>query len=103
MLTEEQIEAFRTSHGRIAHVVGKAGWEVVFRKPTRNEYKRFRAIANDPAQVANCQEVLARACIVYPEKATEFDALLDDFPGIPEACGKALGELCGMQTEESTK
>ncbi len=103
MLTKDQIAEFEATHKRIAHVVGKDdAWECVFRRPTRAEFKRFRAQLHNDEQKADAQENLARSCVVHPP-ATGFDALLEDFPAIPEACGKALGELAGFAVNQSAK
>ena len=103
MLTEDQVKELETKYGRVAHVVGAGGkWEVVFRKPARAEYKRFRSMSHNPSTVADAQETLCRACVVHPSKEA-FDALLEDWPGICEAAGKALSELAGIAVDESVK
>lgn len=110
MLTQEQLQELETAHGRIARVVGKPypkigedatkappAWEVVYRQPKRAEVKMFRAknSKNDPESV----EALARQCVVFPSKEA-FDALLDEWPAIPEASAEALGRLMGVQVKE---
>ena len=101
-LTSEQVQEFEAKHGRIAHVRGKDGaWECVFRKPKRAEYKRFRALAVSDSK-AEAQEWLALATCVYPD-ATALEALLDNYPGIPEAAAGKLTELAGIATEETGK
>lgn len=103
MLTQAEVEALEATHKRVAHLKGTGdAWEVVLRKPTRAEYKRFRAMSHNPAQVAEAQEILARSTVVYPSKEA-FDALLEDWPGIPEACGKAFTELSGIAHQEDVK
>src|SRR4051812_19368289 len=101
MLTAEELADLEAKHVRTAHLIGKGGaWEVVFRKPTRAEYKAFRARAHNPAQAADAQEILARACVVHPSKEA-FDALLEDYPGIPEAASKEFTNLVGLSVEDS--
>ena len=77
-------------------------WEVVFRKPTRLEYKAFRKSAHKAEQAADAQEVLARACVVDPDRKA-FDALLEDYPAIAEAASEAFKEIVGLVGEESEK
>ena len=102
-LTKEQVQEFEATHKRVAHLRGKDGdWEVVIRKPTRAEYKQFRSRTHNPAQVADAQEILARQCVVYPSRDA-FDAMLEDWPGIPEAAGAAFGRLMGLAAEEDGK
>lgn len=124
-LSEQQIQDLETAHKRVAVVRGRVllhrdgdkkgqpvvdgegrtehEWECVFRKPTRAEYKRSRAMAHNPAQAPEAQENLARACVVWPPSPQAFDALLEDYPGIPEKAATALGELSGLLSDETVK
>lgn len=53
-------------------------------------------------QASEAQEYLARVCVVVPSREG-FDTLLEDYPAIPEACAKAIGELTGFAVNESAK
>lgn len=102
MLTDEKIQELETTHKRIAHLRGADGsWEIVLRKPTRAEYKHFRSMAHG-AQTADAQEVLIRKLCVYPDRDA-FDALLEEWPGIPEAAGETIKRLTGMSASEDVK
>lgn len=114
-LTQEQIDALEATHKRIAHlrskhtVKGPDGklvpeWEVVFRKPTRAEHKRFRGMIHDEGQKADATEALARTLVVYPTREA-FDALLEDYPGIADGkeMGQAIMSLSGMAAETDAK
>ena len=103
--TAEQIEALEAQHGRIgimAHSDDKS-WVVVLRKPNGGEYKRFRAQSVDTAQRAMAQERLFTSTCVYPTTPADVQALLDEWPGIPEACGSLLMSLAGMAGNERGK
>lgn len=103
MLTEDQIKDLESQHKRIAHVVDKNGqWECVFRAPKRDEYKRFRAMLHDDALKPEATEYLARACVVYPTREG-FDALLNDYPALGEACADKIGELAGFTANKMGK
>lgn len=105
MLTEKQMAELEAKHGRIARLKDPQGkWEVVLRKPTRPEYKAFRARSHNPAQIADAQEQLVRQIVVHPTPEA-FGNLLDDYPGIAEspAASKALQALTGMAAEEDSK
>lgn len=99
MLTEAEITALEATHKRVSVVRSKQGeWEVAYRKPTRTEYKRFRAaVGSNP----DAQETLCRQIVVFPSKEA-YDALLEDWPGIPEASGQAIMYLSGIQAQEDT-
>jgi len=110
-ITPERLLELDAKHGRIAHVksnhlvdpladVPVPRWEVVLRKPNRAEYKAFRAMA---PKSPDAQENLVRQIMVEPEGATAIDALINDWPGIPEACTEALYQLTGMTAEELGK
>ena len=102
-LTQQQIDELEEKWKRIAHLKAKGGeWEVVFRKPTRGEYRRFKAQINDPNQQSDAAEQLARVLVVYPSREA-FDALLEDWPAIPEAASKAFLTLAGMSVEAEGK
>ncbi len=103
--SDEQIAALEATHGRIgvmAHSDDKS-WVVVLRKPNGGEYKRFRAQSVDTAQRAMAQERLFTSTCVYPSTPAEVQALLDEWPGIPEACGSLLMSLAGMAGNERGK
>ena len=105
MLEKQQIDELEAKHLRIEVVRGegeKPPWEIVLRKPTRAEYKQFRAHMHDPARIANAQEVLVLKCVVYPDPE-RLDALLEEWPGIPEAAGDALRRLTGLGAADDTK
>ncbi len=101
-LTQEQIQEYEAKHTRIAHLRGGDGaWEIVLRKPTRAEYKHFRSMSHG-ASAADAQEFLVRKCCVYPADGG-IDALLEEWPGIPEASGKAIMSIAGMAASDDVK
>lgn len=103
MLSKEEIEQLEATHKRIAVVRSVDGeWCVVYKKPTRAQYKQFRSRNHDENQVADAAEQLARQLVVYPSPEA-FDALLEEWPAIPEASSKALLRLMGMSTAPDSK
>ena len=125
-LTPEKLLELTAEHKRIAHIVGQQSrasivqvypldkgeepikpphavtFEVVFRKPTRIEYKQYKARSFSEQQRVDAQEILARQCVVHPSREA-FDALLEDYPAIPEAAGKAFSRLMGLAADEEGK
>lgn len=105
MINKEQLSELEATHKRIAHVQGKGTptpWEVVLRKPTRAEYKHYRSQSNNPAQTADAQEILVRKLVVHPS-AEAFDVMLEEWPGIAEACGNAISILAGFSAAADAK
>lgn len=103
LITQEKLEELEAKYVRIAHIIGKnQSWEVVFRKPTRQEYKMFRSNAGNDAKKADATEILCRSLVIYPTRE-QFDALLEDFPAICEASSPVLMDLCGLSVDQSGK
>jgi hypothetical protein len=97
-ITTQEIEALDAAHGRTAVVRAKRGeWEVVFRKPKRMEWKRFQGAKDTPEAL----EQLCKTLVVFPSKEA-FDALLEEWPGLPVAAAEAIGELAGVSSKEDT-
>ena len=102
MITNEQLEELRSKYKRVARIVAKAKpgdepmWEVVIRKPSRGEYSRCKTQIHDPERAPVAYDALFRQICVSPLAGDAIDALLEDFPGIPEACIEAIHELAGV-------
>lgn len=102
-LSQEKIAALEAEHKRIAVVKSAdGGWIVVYKKPNRGQYKQFRSRINNEALAPDATEALARQLVVYPSPEA-FDALLEEWPAIPEASSKALLRLMGMAAEPDLK
>jgi hypothetical protein len=105
MLTQEELAKLKADHADIWHIIGKNdAWEIVFKKPSRPQYKMFRANNQNPARKADAQEILLRECIVFPLRE-RFDELLNKYPAIPEAeaVSEALVEAMGLEGELAEK
>lgn len=109
-ITPENLAAWEAQYKRIAHIKssetlpdGKTPeWEIVLRKPTRTEYKFLKqALKNDRTEV-DAFEQCVRKLSLSPTGA-DLDALLDEWPGIPEASWQAFERLAGMAGAEERK
>lgn len=116
LITKEQMAELEAKHIRIARLQNhKAGFEVVFRKPRRAEFKQLRARAHNPPQRAEAQEILARQCVVavfsggtlaLDDKARlALDELLEDYPSVcdSEAASALFQRLMDGAVEEDAK
>lgn len=109
-ISPERVRALAELHGRVEHVKSRfttgdppqPQWEVVLRKPKRAEYKAFRAAAHGPA-VADALETLVRQIMVEPEAPEAKDALIEEWPGLPEACDPFVQKLTGLAAEQLAK
>ncbi len=105
MMTADQIAELEAKHGEIAILNGPAGaYQVAFRKPTRAEYRLFRANIHNPQKVAEAQEALGMATVVYPDR-TAYVALIEKFYAIPDtkAFSDAMNRLMHLAAEEQGK
>jgi hypothetical protein len=104
MIDPKLLADLEAAHGRIGVVTAKNGaWEVVLRKPSRAEYKMFRSLSHNAQKLPEAQEQLFGQTCVYPADRAAREVLLDEWPGIPEACGQMLIDLAGMSGIESGK
>ncbi len=103
-ITKEWLEEAQAKYKRVAHVVGADDeWEVVLRKPDSKEYKMLRAQTLNESQQPMALEACFRKICIYPEGKDAVQALLDDWPGIPEACGPAINRLSGLSATTDQK
>ena len=108
-LTKEKLGELHTQFGRVAHMVspmekddGSPEWEFVIRKPTRAEFKVFRAMSSDDNRKADAQENFVRKLVVWPS-VEEFNALMEEWPALCDGCGQALLTLSGASQKEAAK
>jgi hypothetical protein len=108
-LTEEQLEALRARHKKIARVVWE-GHECVFRKPTRDEWHAYLRSKDEPMSRHTAQELHSQLTLVAYDGETGLPAariaytagLLEECPGFANApeLGAALSVLAGTAQEE---
>ena len=109
-ITPEQLAAFEAQHKRIAYIKssetladGKTPeWEIVLRRPTRTEYKMLKQALNNDRTTVDAFEQCVRKLSLFPE-GQALDVLIEEWPGIPEACWKAFERLAGMAGAEERK
>lgn len=106
-MDEKKIEELKAQHGQVAIVSYKAtefdpAGEVVVRRPARAEWKRFRTMRLDDAEQPDALEMLARACIVYPD-AADVQRLFDTRPALADAIGARVSDLAGGGASEAKK
>lgn len=90
------IDELRTKHGRVAVADTPAG-ALVFRKPSRQEYKKFQRLNRSEDTHDISDETLAGDIIVSHTRE-EFMAMLEEFPGLMAGkdINRALSEACGI-------
>ena len=76
---------------------------VILREPKRGEYKMWRAGIHDQRKKADAQETLFKQICVFPESAMAVEALLDQWPAVPEACTDLIERLSGLTGDEQGK
>lgn len=72
------------------------GDDVVFRKPTPQEYKRFKACALDESKRMHADDNLVRDVVVFPDpKSPEYTELFTRLPALPTALSKQILKAAG--------
>jgi hypothetical protein len=103
-ITESELLELEARYGRIAHIKGEDdAWEIVLRKPTRAEYKIFRGMLHDEARKSDAVEMMFWKMCVVPADKQMLDALVNDYPAIPEACAGKILKLAGTGVEVELK
>lgn len=99
-VTDEALAELKAKHGerkvlKLTTATPEGVIEVAVLKPGRKEYERFRKQLGDDNKRDAALENLLRAQVLSPERA-QFDALLDEFPALPEEFGKPLLTAIGL-------
>lgn len=105
MLTEDQLKDLESKFPGCARVVGPGeAFEIIVRKPTRQEYRMWRTKVANPQTLPDASEELIRQCAVHPDRAG-VEALFNEFPAIAESDGAqaAIKRLTGMSSQEAAK
>ncbi len=97
---EEEVMALKARYGDLQQVKTAAGY-LVFRKPTRAEFQRFRSMATS-GKTPEATDMIAALCVVRPSRAV-FSGLLEQWPGIISACGDACALLAGITQDAEQK
>src|ERR1700738_1038990 len=72
------------------------GDDVVFRKPSPQEYKRFKATGLDEAKRMHADDNLVRDVVVFPDpKSPEYAELITRLPALPTALSKQILKAAG--------
>ena len=117
-LTDEQMAELEARYENVGRLKGKrtGGWEVVFRPPTRPEFKTFRANCGNGAKKADAQEMLGRTTVVatyfegvatleVKEARKVLDRMLEKYPSICDstAFSEAMERLMSDAVEVDAK
>jgi len=95
-IDDDKKNDLRGTHGAVWIIETEDGDEIAFRKPTPQEYRRFKATALDENKRMHADENLARDVIVFPDpKSDEFKQLFERLPALPTALSKAILKAAG--------
>jgi len=104
-LTEEEYSALEAKYAgkRLARVEMASG-TFVFRQPTRQEHRIFKAMILDSTTTATAYDDLFLRTVVSPEMA-DAAKMLEDRPGLTsnKKIIQALNRLSGQEDEEEGK
>ena len=95
-LDDPKREELRGTYGSVWEIETDEGDSVVFRKPTPQEYKRFKATALDDGKRMHADDNLARDVVVFPDpKTAEYTELIARLPALPTALSKQILKAAG--------
>ena len=115
-VTPDELKSLEATHGRVAVVfddaypgegedipAGAVGWEIVVRRAKSAEWKMFRKQSTTEGVASEAGEWISRVCVVRVAGAVagkdareSFDALLDEWPAIPERVAGIVAKLSGF-------
>lgn len=99
-MTPEEAHA---QFGKIIHFDDPTHGTVIFKKPTRPDYKRLQAqLTNDKYDSGTALESFVKSCAVQPV-GKALDALLDDYPALGNEVAAELQELAKPSVELQIK
>ena len=92
---EALLAKLRAEHGTVFEVEDEDFGLVVFRRPTKLEFRTFKSDRDDDSKKVVADEIFAAKVVVYPESAA-FTALLDKFPVLAtNVAGEAMKKAGG--------
>lgn len=93
MIDDSKLDELRAKHGALYSVDTELG-PVIYRGANRIEFRQWKANRDDDAKKLVADEILARACVVYPD-AAGFEALLDKLPALATLLQGEIIEVSG--------
>ena len=100
MITNESLsemadlDALKAKHGEI-FALATDDAEIIIRKPTRTEYRKFLRESAETDLRAGAIEDLVRAVVLVPD-AQGFGAMLNELPGLCEEFAPHILKLAGL-------
>lgn len=91
------LQKLKVEHGNGLYLLEAGDHAIVARAPGRAVWKKFRATLTTDRK-ADALELLVRDCVVHPTGA-EFEAMLDERPGLAETFGNELADIAGAGDE----
>lgn len=100
-ITDEELKQLEVKNRKIL-VLRRDGYEAIFRRPTRDEYRKFKADLSNDEVKPYALEYLVTACCLHPDRAA-FNAMLDEAPALSDSFGNDLVKWAGLGQAEVVK
>lgn len=100
-ITASTISDLEAKHGKVLHV-RREGYEAVFRRPDRMEWRKFMSEIADDDTKPLAAEQLALATCVLPDREG-FNRMLDEMPALAQSFGNAVTVFAGLGKAEVIK
>jgi len=95
---EAKVQKLRAEHGEVFELT-EGGETILARRPTRADWRKFKAArADDKKKIVALEEVF-EACLLLPE-LDEFDRVLERKPALADTFGQLLIEIAAGEDPE---
>jgi hypothetical protein len=96
MYDQGTIDKLKAEHGDGLTHLRAAGHDVVVKRPSRLEWRRFLEAAADASKRARAVETLFLAAVVHPDKKAVAE-ILEARPALAERFGDEVAKLAGAE------
>lgn len=99
----DKLEAdLKAKYGQVFRYEAEGLPTIYFRKPSRLEYRAFKAARGDESKKFAADEILACACVVHPDRVA-FESILDADPVLATSVSGKILESSGGASAEVKK
>jgi hypothetical protein len=100
MIDPKIIDDLKAKHSDL-HLLEHDGVEMVFKRPSKEVYRRFKKLVLDEDRRAEAAERLIFDCLAWPDAPTA-QVALEKQPGLVDTFASSLADLAGAAKKAST-
>ena len=100
-IDDAKVQALKEKYGPRLSKLEFEDAVIVLRKPSRDEYQRFRADVSDEKKRAAAAGKLVKCLVVHPPEWSEVEAIFDEYPALEDQAANAALQMAGATKEAS--